>query len=60
MSKLIGRMIEVNNKMYQILEDITHPKSDTIRYTARTFNMAIDEASHVIELKNGELKAIAL
>lgn len=58
--RIIGKMVEVNNKMYQILEDITHPKSQTIRYLARTFDMAIDEASHVIELENGELSVIAL
>ena len=60
MSRLIGKMIEINNKNYQILEDITNPKSNVIRYYARTFDMAIDEASHIIELKDGELTAINL
>ena len=60
MSKLIGKLMVIEKTLFEILEDITDPKSDIIRYYARTSKMAKDEASHIIELNDGELRAIDL
>ncbi len=62
MTKLIGKWLNIKNTEYQILEDITDHKAQSlkIRYYARTALHHPDEASHIIQLDNGRITAIKL
>jgi hypothetical protein len=60
MSKIIGKWVTIEGEQYQYLEDITHSASLIIRYYARNKAHSKDEASHIIELIDGNINLIKL